>query len=255
VAPQAGTGSVTSGYKPKCLTKGTELALVGDSWVHYDLGEVLAPRLEKRAKAAGALPSGGYNDQAIAGTSMANGGLGLIPDQWPSVKTAARIAGTTTKFVVMDGGGNDVLLGNTICLDNGKMRDQDPTCQKTVADALAAGKKLVEQMKADGVGQVIYYYYPHVPAGGWDVLDYALPMVKSMCEANSDETFQCYFIDTRDAFQGPGNTGVAMKSLILPDDIHPNAMGDEVLADLVWKTMKDNCMAQTEASGEGCCTP
>jgi hypothetical protein len=37
------------------------------------------------------------------------------------------------------------------------------------------------------------------------------------------------------------------------DGIHPTAAGDELLADLIWKTMKDNCMAQ--AASSGCCTP
>jgi hypothetical protein len=256
-AAQGGSGSVPeTGYKPKCLAKGAELALIGDSWVHYDLGEVLAPRLAKRAQQDGALPAGAqYNDQAVAGTSLANGGLGLIPDQWAPAKAAAQVAGTSVKFVVMDGGGNDVLLGNMTCLDNGKMRDQDPACQKTVADATAVARMLEQKMKMDGVGQILYYYYPHVPAGGWDVLDYALPMAKATCEGMNDENFQCYFVDTRDTFQGAGNDGVAMAQLILSDGIHPNAMGDELLADLLWKTMKEKCMAQSQMSGMGCCTP
>jgi hypothetical protein len=253
----AGTGgSAAAAYKPKCIAKGAELALIGDSWINYPLGEFLAPRLASRAQKDGALAQGdSYNDQAVAGTSLASGGLGLIPDQWPAAKAAAQAAGTSVKFVVMDGGGNDVLLGNQICLDNGKMRDQDPTCQKTVMDATMAGKMLQTKMRMDGVGQAIYFFYPHVPAGGWDVLDYSLPMAKSVCESMNDENYHCYFVDTREAFQGAGNTGMAMSSLIGPDGIHPNAAGDDVLADLIWKTMKDNCMAQTAASGGGCCTP
>lgn len=47
--------------------------------------------------------------------------------------------------------------------------------------------------------------------------------------------------------------GVAMSSLIAADGIHPSAAGEKVLADLIWKTMKENCMAQSAASG--CCTP
>jgi lysophospholipase L1-like esterase len=220
------------------------------------LGEFLAPRLASRAQKAGALAAGdSYNDQAVAGTSLASGGLGLIRDQWAPAKAAAERAGTTVKFVVMDGGGNDVLLGNAICLDNGRMRDQDPTCQATVKQATMAGQMLQQKSKMDGVGQVVYFFYPHVPAGGWDVLDYSLPMAKSVCDSMNDDTYHCYFVDTREAFQGPGNTGMAMASLIGPDGIHPNAAGDEVLADLIWKTMTDNCMAQTAMSGNGCCTP
>lgn len=250
----AGMGAPTTGFKPTCLTKGAELALIGDSWINYLLGELLAPALQMRAQRDGALAAGDmYNDQAVGGTSLASGGLGLIPDQWPLAKSAAMRAGTTVKFVVMDGGGNDVLLGNMACLANGQKKDQDPSCQKTVKDATAAGAKLQAQMKADGVRQGVYFFYPHVPAGGWDVLDYALPMAKATCEGMNDDKYQCTFIDTREAFQGPGNNGEVKMGLIGIDGIHPNAAGEAVLADLVWKTMKDQCMAQNASSG--CCTP
>lgn len=260
-APSAGAGGSAgsaapnaTGYKPKCLSKGAELALIGDSWINYPLGEFLAPRLAQRAQKDGALAQGEmYNDQAVAGTSLATGGVGLISDQWAPAKQAAMAAGTSVKFVVMDGGGNDVLLGNQKCLDNGQMRDQDPGCQKTVKDATMVGMMLEQKMKMDGVGQAVYFFYPHVPAGGWDVLDYSLPMAKATCESLNDEKYQCYFVDTREAFQGAGNTGQAMANLIGPDGIHPNAAGDDVLADLIWKTMKEHCMAQPASSG--CCTP
>src|SRR5262249_42738204 len=153
------------------------------------------------------------------------------------------------KFVIMDGGGNDVLLGNQTCLDNGVGRAMDPTCMQTVTDATAAAVKLEQQMIADGVTQIVYFFYPHVPAGGWDMIDYALPLAKQSCESMNSDKFQCYLVDTRDAFQGPGNNGVAMAQYIGPDGIHPSAAGDDVLADLVWKTMKDHCMGQTMQSG------
>ncbi|HKU42386.1 MAG TPA: SGNH/GDSL hydrolase family protein [Polyangiales bacterium] len=255
-AAQAGTGSEmpASGFKPKCLAKGAELALIGDSWINYPLGEFLEPRLTQRAQRDGALKAGDrYSDQAVAGTSLASGGLGLILDQWPAAKAAAQAAGTSVRFVIMDGGGNDVLLGNQSCLENGKMRDQDPSCQRTVMAATMAGRMLQQKMRMDGVGQAIYFFYPHVPAGGWDVLDYSLPMAKATCESMNDDKYQCYFIDTREAFQGAGNTGVAKASYIGVDGIHPTAAGDDVLADLIWKTMKEHCMAQPVESG--CCTP
>jgi hypothetical protein len=245
-------GSAASGFKPKCLTKGAELALVGDSWINYT--EQLAPKLASRAIMDKALPAGGsYNDQAIPGTSLAGFGLGLIPDQWPSVQAAAKAAGVTTKFVVMDGGGNDILLGQPACLTDGVGNEKNATCMQAVAAATMAGKMLQQKMIMDGVGQAVYFFYPHVYAGGWDVLDYSLPMAKATCESMNSPTYQCYFIDLREAFQGAGNNGVAMRDLIAADDIHPTAKGDNLLADIVWKTMKDHCMAQPASSG--CCTP
>src|SRR5262249_47105007 len=161
---------------------------------------------------------------------------------WPDAKSAAMAAGATTRFVIMDGGGNDVLLGETKCLDNGAMRQNDPDCKKIVDDATAAAKKLQIQMIADGVQQVLYFFYPHVPAGGWDMTDYAFPIAKAQCEGMNNDKFQCYFVDTRETFQGVGNTGMANVQYLLADGIHPNAQGDDLLADLVWKTMKEHCM-------------
>ena len=249
---EAGTGAPASGFQPKCIAKGAELALVGDSWINYT--EQLAPRLAQRAIADKALMRGdSYNDQSVPGTSLAGGGLGLIRDQWPSAKTAAQRAGTSVKFVVMDGGGNDVLLGAPQCLGDGSQNDAG--CQRVVADATMAGMMLQQRMVADGVTQGVYFFYPHVPAGGADILDYSLPMAKATCEGMNSDKYQCYFLDTREAFQGPGNNGLAMGQYIGLDGIHPTAAGDDLLADLVWKLMKDHCMAQTAESGGGCCTP
>lgn len=255
MAATAGAGPEPSGFKPKCLAKGAELALIGDSWINYAFGELLAPRLEERAKRDGALAQGDrYNDQAVGGSSLASGGITpLIPTTWDPAKQAAERAGTTVKFVVMDGGGNDVLLGNTACLENGAGKAMDPACQKTVTDATLAGKMLQQRMVMDGVGQVIYFFYPHVPYGGWDMIDYSLPMAKETCESMNSPTYQCYFLDTREAFQGAGNNGVAKGEYIALDDIHPSAAGMELLGDLIWKLMKDKCMAQNASSG--CCTP
>ena len=259
MAMTAGTGggaAEPAGFMPKCLTKGAELTLIGDSWINYPLGEYLAPYLERRARMDGALAqTDRYNDQAVAGSSLASGGIApLIPTTWEPAKSAATRAGASAvKFVVMDGGGNDVLLGNAACLENGRGKAMDPSCQKTVQDATNAGRMLRQKMIADGVSQAIYFFYPHVPAGGWDMIDYALPMAKEVCEGMNSPTTQCYFVDTRDAFQGPGNTGVAMANLIGIDGIHPSATGMNVLADLIWKTMKEKCMAQGMSSG--CCMP
>jgi lysophospholipase L1-like esterase len=252
-AGDAGAAGAT-GFRPRCLSKGAELALIGDDWINYRLGEQLAPRLASRAVRDGALPQGSaFNDQAQSGFSLASGGLGLLADEWAPAKTAAQTAATSVKFVVMDGGGNDIVLGQPSCLQNGTMREQDSVCQKAVKDATLAAMMLQQKMKTDGVGQALYFFYPHMPTGGWDVLDYFLPMARTTCTAMNDDKYQCYFVDTREAFQGPGNTGVAMASLIGSDGIHPTAAGDDILADLIWKTMKDHCMAQ--AAGSGCCVP
>jgi lysophospholipase L1-like esterase len=120
---------------------------------------------------------------------------------------------------------------------------------QVVANSLAAGMQLVMDMKAAGVKQVVYFFYPNIPKdpGGHEINNYAIPMVKSACEGASDANFQCYFLDTRPILTdlvGDFNPN---------DQIHPSAQGDEKLADAVWALMKSKCMAQGASSG--CCTP
>ena len=64
-----------------------------------------------------------------------------------------------------------------------------------------AGQILQQKIKMDGIGQVLYFFYPHVPAGGWEILDWSLPMAKATCESMNDANYQCYFVDTRDTFR------------------------------------------------------
>ena len=244
-----GTGgqAASTGFKPPCLTKGSQLVTIGDSWINYT--ERLTPELTSRAIADGALPQGdSYGEYAVPGTSLYYDptGLLLIPPQWDQ----AVADDPDRPFVVMDGGGNDVLLWNQQCLGDGSQNDTG--CQDVVSHTMEVGHMLEMTMKSQGVHEVIYFFYPHVPAGGSDISDYSIPMAKAACEGMNDDQYKCIFVDTRDAFD-PNHTGVAQADLIGSDGIHPTAAGEKVLADLIWQTMKDNCMAQPESSG--CCTP
>lgn len=237
----AGTGGLAQ--KPPCIKKGSDVAFLGDSWVEYT--ESLPTAVTALARMDGALMgTDSYASYAVPGTSLGNG---QIPSQWSDPGGAKS---TMPKYVVMDGGGNDVLLLNPGCLADGSQNDQ--SCKDTVANATMVGMQMEADIKASGVSETIYFFYPHVPVGGHDILDYSLPMAKATCEAMSDSKYKCIFIDTRDAFD-PSHTGTADASLIGFDSIHPNAQGEAVLSGLIWKTMKENCMGQS--SSNPCCTP
>jgi hypothetical protein len=107
-----------------------------------------------------------------------------------------------------------------------------------------------------GVKDVVYFFYPHVPEGtlvGGDhpnaMLDYSLPKVEQLCkdaESMTDGRLRCHFVNTVPLFEGH-------PELFADSDIHENPDGSKVIADAVWKTMKDACIAQHESSG--CCEP
>jgi hypothetical protein len=241
-AGAAGGGSAEK-PKPACLKKSSQVIFIGDSYINYGLAHTLLSTLiEQRAIKDGALKSGEtYRNYAVPGTALAApNALGMIAPQWDM----AVAADPDIKFVIMDGGGNDVLLDNRQCLAAGS--DKDAACQKVVADSLKVGADLMNKMKAGGVTDDIYFFYPHVPAGGDDINDYGLMQLQAQAMTLATPTFRTYVEDTIPLFEGHPD-------YFASDGIHANDMGENLIADQIWKTMKDNCIAQPESSG--CCTP
>jgi hypothetical protein len=227
------------------------------------------------APKAGALPANtAYREYYLAGAAVNNGSGQLnIPYQYDSMaKTDFFVAKPTDiKVVIMDGGGNDVLIDQQSCLTDKTLAAQmaDTACMNAVAGAVATMKKLWAQMASDGVKPIVYYFYPHLdPAGGGilptpapgvnSIDDYSAPFYmeaccgssftptasNASCTGNAPGT-QCTYIDTRPAFDGhSGAIGEPGPGYILADHVHPNAKGSTVIADLTWKAMVANCVAQ-----------
>ena len=116
-------------------------------------------------------------------------------------------------------------------------------------------------MATDGVKHVVYFFYPHLdPAGGGilttppprstTTLDYAYPLAEQICcgvlrldgestrAAGTCRGRTCVCVDTRPAFEGH------LADYIKSDHVHPTPAGAQVIADLVWKAMQDQCIAQ-----------
>jgi len=191
---------------------------------------------------------------AVGGFSMGSGGIGLIP---PLFDTAVA-QDPDIIAVVMDGGGNDLLipaLGRPDC-KNMANSGTVAGCQAIVTDALAAADRLMTKMVAANVRDVIYFFYPRVPAptvlgGSYPnaMLDYSLPLVRSFCEGVNAKTGgkgNCWFVDLVPVFQGHADW-------FAPADIHENSTGSKAIAKAVVDTMKAHCIAQPASSG--CCRP
>ncbi len=236
---------------PKCVTDDSQVLLVGDSyinWISHDFPGDLAR-----------LSGQNWRLEAIGGTSMATGGVaflgfGFIPDQLDRALRADPDAHT----MVLDGGGNDILLRDPFiaprsCTTAGSSRDAG--CRRIVELAVEAGRSLLLEAGLRGIRDVVYFFYPRVPANTIlseddpnEILEYALPEARAMCrdaEEYTEGRLRCRFVDLVPVFDGHPE--------YFNEDIHPNLLGGRVMAETIWQVMRENCLGQR--SGATCCEP
>jgi hypothetical protein len=247
-------GAAPAGPKPQCLEDPNQIVMIGDSYVNW-----VTHTFPADINAASMLD---IADFAVGGTSMGSGGIGLIP---PQFDTALQMH-PTIAAVIMDGGGNDVLVPDTTMFPNGAeckaMGAQSPSipdCQAIVQKAIDAGHKLFLHMADSGVKDAVFFFYPKVPTGTWlaqdpnGMLDYALPKIQAECDnayqtsvqANPAKPIRCHFVNLVPVFDGH-------PEYFAMGDLHPNPMGSKAMATAVWAKMKQDCVAQPASSG--CCT-
>jgi hypothetical protein len=224
--PAAHTPDASLGSDSRCLPPSRVVAL-GDSYV--DMPVELVGRLERRAIAAGLLAVGEhYRDYSQAGATLDTPiGAGGIPMQWQMAESE----GGEIAFVVMDGGGNDVLSGPPACLEDSAA--EDPECSALLERVLGVAGTMLRAMKTAGVSHVIYFTYPDVPAGGHAVIPTMIARARATCAELADARFSCEVVDTRPAFSGHPD--------YFAESIHPNDAGSEALADVIWAALRDHC--------------
>ena len=238
------------GDPPPCVTDPNQVIIIGDSytnWVSHSLPADLA-----------AVSGQTWRLYGEGGASMATGGVAtLIPDQFAN----AVAENADIKAVVMDGGGNDILVPDVMWFNGGNCKN-DPNspnvqvCKDIIQAAVDRAYMLMDEMVAAGVRDVIYFFYPHVPnnttLGGTApnaILDYAFPIVRDVCdnvESRTNGALRCHFVDMIPVFDGHAD-------YFTSGDIHPSFTGSAAMAAEIWNTMTTQCVAQPASSG--CCIP
>ena len=194
---------------------------------------------------------------AVAGYSMANGGIGKIP---PS---SAIQAGSDIKLIVMDGGGNDILLCdtgkfpgcNTICKMSGSSTQK--VCLDIVSAATTTAAKMMTDAATAGVKDIVYFFYPHLPGAnqGYNKRSTTTVAISRKRTATmpfaTTGTMTCHFVDNIDAFAAMGGDHNAAN--FVGDSIHPSQQGQTINATNISNTMKAACVGQSADSG--CCAP
>jgi hypothetical protein len=246
---------------PSCVkgqVTGNEVVMLGDSYLDPAWGNV-GPTLMTEANAM-------YRHYYIGGASLGWGNPNTqfyIPYQFdPMALTDTAVMNPSDiKVVIMDGGGNDVLIGNTSCETTAPPSNM--SCVTTVQNAVSVAQMKMQEMAQKGVQSVVFFFYPHLDTAGGgilqtpapavnDTLDYAYPLAEQICCGTSFTSsltnyscsgqpapgMTCVFIDTRPSFEGH------LADYIKSDKVHPTQAGAQVIADLIWNQMQSHCIAQ-----------
>jgi lysophospholipase L1-like esterase len=244
----AGSGNTSP---PPCLSAGNQGAIIGDSYVTGALSPALQPALGMLDATVNS-----FRNYAVAGTSLATGGiLGLIPPQLTSALGAGM-----TKALIMDGGGNDILICDntmfpncaTLCTSAGAATNA--TCKGIVQKATDTAVTMMNTAANGGIHDIIYFFYPHIPdaggggAGFAEILDYSEPLAKQTCDGANGRTngkLTCHFVDLVEPFKAAG--GDKNPANFAADGIHPSQAGQNIIAKELFNVMKTNCIGMTSA--------
>jgi hypothetical protein len=197
----------------------SEVLVLGDSLIELSS---YATQLEQTATAAGALAQGEHFrvHASYLYSMLATGPLSLSQQY-----ATARQEGTA-RLVIMDGGETDVL--NDVC-------DSPPTADCSAIKAAAKGaEQLLQQMAADGIENVAYFFYPD-PIGNEAIkarLDVLRPMIENVC---GHAPVACHWIDLRPIFAGYPDY-LASDGLVFSDS------GAGACARAVWQRLEQRCV-------------
>jgi lysophospholipase L1-like esterase len=259
----SGNGPGDGGGCTKGSVTPNEVVMIGDSYFDPFYSQA-AVDLFANVQDAGSLPANTtYRHYYQGGASMNSGDLQFnIPYQYETeamTDTSVSMP-TDIKVIIMDGGGNDVLINDRSCLTSPPPGNTE--CASTIQGVVTRATSLLDEMSTNGVQTIVYLFYPHLdPDGGGllpmpntadPTLDYAYPLAEQLCcGASFTSTVtnytctgnigsaKCLFVDARPAF------GDNWATLINQTDyVHPTPAGAQIIANLIWKAMQDNCIAQ-----------
>ena len=257
----SGSSSGASSGAPAPCVKGqvanNEVVMLGDSYM--DVGNV-GPTIMKDANNAM------YRHYYLAASALNyESGNFNIPYQFDTeaLMDAAVQNPKDIKVVIMDGGGNDVLINNSQCLTIPPANDTGNMCHSAIDASVARGLKLEQDIASHNVQHIVYYFYPHLDAtvsghtNANDWLDYSYPKGAAACcgsgnvPASGDLScrgtgpgIDCVWIDTRPEFVGHNDHTNPSAYWFQSDNIHPTQPGADAISAKVWAAMQKYCIAQ-----------
>ena len=149
--------------------------------------------------------------------------------------TDARNRDANISTILMDGGGNDILIPATL-FDPYGCRTQwwrwriSSSCVNLIQDQYVTAVNLLNRMAADGVDNVVWLGYYELPRGNANLtqaLNYGDDLLGYACEVSGNAN--CQFVDPR---------GTVPASQVESDNIHPTPAGSVNLANQIWPVLQ-----------------
>jgi lysophospholipase L1-like esterase len=200
-----------------------DVITLGDSI--FDLNGVIQDTLESYAGET-------FRDYTQSGAELSGGALATsVEKQYADAKSTD--ANITT--IVMDGGGNDILIPAMLfdpygCRTKWYRWNISSSCRGLIEDQYVNAVNLLNQMNNDGVSDVIwlgYYELPRDNANLTKALNYGDDLLGYACDIATNAN--CQFVDPR---------GTVPASQVESDDIHPTPAGSVNLANQIWPKLQ-----------------
>jgi len=196
-----------------------EVVTVGDSI--YDLSGEIQLFLEQKAGQT-------FRNYTQSGAKLTGGSLATAVNvQYAdALATDANIA-----TMVMNGGGNDILLPAILSFDPYKCKttwyrkNLSDKCKNLIENVYVTDVNLLNQMGSDGISNIIYLGYYHTTGNRANLVKAVDYGVNRLSDACSNTTANCTFVESRDTI---------ISSDVLDDGIHPTTSGSQKLANLIW---------------------
>lgn len=174
-----------------------------------------------------------YRKYYANGAMMVGGYVPSIPEQYERAIKEGPI-----RTVILNGGGNDVLIGGLMQCSTSYGSELSAACNDILDDVSAATEDLLLRMAADGVKNIIWQGYYHTTNHYlWQVTD-----VTSDHFAQGLREFQAAFPDINVTFIDvrPYFNKYKAWNYTIYDGIHPTRSSSQTLANLVWDAMVAN---------------
>ena len=198
---------------PRAPVSASQVLWIGDSWIQ--IPGTQHSRVRELARAAGTIAADeDYVDVAAAASSMA-----AVAQQYDTRQSGA----VKVKVLLMDGGTWDPIAAQMA----------GASVPAAIDSAIGAFQQFLAKVASDGtVEHLVYFLVPELAT---------IPGVGSMRprlrQACAESSVPCHFIDLQPYWEGhPEYTA--------PDGIQSSEAGAIVIANSIWATMQENCIAQ-----------